>query len=128
MYKIERKDYGIKLTFDGFIAPEEMREYKAEFIQVLDLLPPKFGILSDMRMLKPLPTESQEILSANPELTVDRVLRSATVLNSALVKLQTRRLANQWKLSDSKRYIDASTHADWEKQAVDWIVHGVEPK
>lgn len=128
MYKIERQNYGVRLTFDGFIDPEEMQAYKDEFKAMLDLLPPKFGLLGDMRNLKPLPPESQAILSAHPEWTASRIVRSATVIDSALVKMQSRRLSKEWNQQEAKRYIDASQHANWEVVAEKWIVDGVEPQ
>ncbi len=128
MYKIEQKDYGVKITFAGFIQEEEMLAYKKEFRTVLDALPEKFGLLSDMREMKPMPPESQKIFNANPELVTTRLTRTATIVNSALVKMQSKRMVEEWKVSDSKRYIDASKTADWEAVAVGWIVNGVEPE
>ncbi|MDW3194686.1 MAG: hypothetical protein R8G66_20070 [Cytophagales bacterium] len=128
MYKIERQNYGVKLTFDGFIEPEEMQAYKDEFRAMLDLLPSKFGLLGDVRNMKPLPPESQAILSAHPEWTADRIVRSATVIDSALVKMQTRRLTKEWKQDEAKRYIDASKHLDWEVVAEKWLLEGIEPQ
>ena len=126
MYKIEKKSFGVQLTFEGFVHPEEMAEYKKEFRLILDLLPERFGILSDLRNMKPLPPESQQILSANPEWTSGRVIRSATILNSSLVKLQSKRLATEWKQGETKRYIDAAQHPNWEELAINWIENGVE--
>ena len=126
MYKIERQNYGVKLTYEGLIEPEEMQAYKDEFKTILDLLPPKFGLMGDMRNMKPLPPESQAILSAHPEWTASRIVRSATIIDSALVKMQSRRLTKEWK-QEAKRYIDASQHLNWEAVAEKWIVEGVEP-
>ncbi len=128
MYKIERQHYGVKLTFEGFITPEEMQAYKDEFRVVLDLLPPKFTLLADMRSMKPLPAESQAILSANPEWTANRITRSATIIDSALVKMQSRRLTKEWKQNEAKRYIDASKHSNWEVLAIDWLENETEPE
>lgn len=128
MYKIERQNYGVKLTFEGFIAPDEMQAYKDEFKLMLDLLPPQFALFADMRAMKPLPAESQAILSSHPEWTVNRITRSATVLDSALIKMQSRRLVKEWKQDELKRYIDASQHPNWEQMAIDWVANGVEPE
>ncbi len=126
MYKVEQKDYGIKLTFEGFIAPEEMSAYKKEFKTVLDRLPPQFGLMADMRYMKPLCSECQEIFSANPEWTANRIVRSATIFTSALTKMQVRRLATEWKMNDSKRYFDAAKHSNWEQLAENWLKTGQE--
>lgn len=127
MYKIERQSYGVKITFKGFINPEEMQAYKDEFKIMLDLLPPQFGLLGDMSDMKPLPPESQAILSAHPERTAGRIARSATIINSALIKMQTRRLSKEWKQDEGKRYIDVSKEVNWETKAEQWIVDGIEP-
>ncbi|MDW3195816.1 MAG: hypothetical protein R8G66_25810 [Cytophagales bacterium] len=128
MYKIEVKSYGIKLTFEGFISPEEMQAYKDEFKTTLDLVPQQFGLLADMRSMKPLPAESQAILSAYPEWTATRIVRSATIIDSALVKMQSRRLSKEWKQDSTKRYIDSTQFHDWENRAEGWINEGIEPE
>ena len=128
MYKIEVKSYGIKLTFEGFISPEEMQAYKDEFKTTLDLVPQQFGLLADMRSMKPLPAESQAILSAHPEWTATRIVRSATIIDSALVKMQSRRLSKEWKQDSTKRYIDSTQYHDWEHRAEKWIKDGIEPE
>ncbi len=128
MYKIEVKSYGIKLTFEGFISPEEMQAYKDEFKSTLDLVPQQFGLLADMRSMKPLPAESQTILSAHPEWTATRIVRSTTIIDSALVKMQSRRLSKEWKQDSTKRYIDSTQYHDWENRAEKWIKDGIEPE
>ena len=127
MYSIEQTHYGVKLVFSDFIGPEEMTRYKADFRKALDSLPNQFGLMSDMRSLKPLPQESQDILSANPEWTANRIVRSATIIDSMLIKMQARRLATEWKQNESKRLVDASKHANWEEIAIAWIADGKEP-
>lgn len=85
-----------------------MQAYKDEFKTTLDLVPQQFGLLADMRTMKPLPPESQAIISANPEWTASRIVRSAAIIDSALVKMQSRRLSKEWKQDTTKRYLDAS--------------------
>lgn len=127
MYKIEKKDFGIQITFAGFIEKEEMLRYKADMRALLDTLPAKFGIIMDMREMKPLPADSQEVLNEDPELVASRLTRSITLVNSALVSMQSKRLAKESHVSQTKRHLDPAKTPNWEKVARDWIVDGVEP-
>lgn len=127
MYKIDKKPYGIKITFSGFIKKDEMMSYKSEIKTLLNSLPAKFGILMDMKDMKTLPAESQEVLNANPELVASRLTRSATIINSALVGMQIKRLAVESQVSDTKRVFDVSKVPNWEKLAEDWIANGIDP-
>lgn len=128
MYKIDKKPYGIKITFSGFIKKDEMLSYKSEIKELLNSLPDKFGILMDMKEMKTLPAESQEVLNANPELVASRVTRSATIINSALVGMQIKRLAVESQVSDTKRILDSSKSPNWEALADNWIANGVDPE
>lgn len=125
MYLITKKPYGILIKFDGFIAPSEMMKYKSEMKFVLDSLPPKFGIVMDMRTCKALPKESQNILNSNPELIAARLTRSVTLVDSAITSMQFKRLAVESKVSDSKKFIDVKKIPDWEPVATAWIVQGI---
>ncbi len=127
MYKIEIKDYGFKVTFSDFLHKEDVQGYKDELGKTLDALPEKFGILVDMRTMKPLAPESQETLTSSQKLVSDRLTRSATIVDSAIINMQFKRLSKKSGVIDSKRFIDASKVPDWEKKAVDWIKNGVDP-
>lgn len=52
MYKIEKKDYGFKLTFGGFIAEDEMKKWVEESKTALLTAPKSFGVIVDMRTLQ----------------------------------------------------------------------------
>lgn len=48
MYNIEKKDYGYKLMFSGFISAAEMKIWVGESKKRLSEGPDKFGILVDI--------------------------------------------------------------------------------
>lgn len=128
MYSIEKKSYGVKITFSGFIQKEEMIKYKEEMKSLLPSLPAKFGIIMNMQDMKPLPADSQEVLNASPELIATRLTRSVTVVKSALITMQSKRLAKESQVSDTKRYLDALKTPEWESLAESWIIDGIDPE
>lgn len=127
MYKIEQKDYGIKLIFSGFIRKTEMESWSEEMIDLLTILPPKFGILVDMTGLKPLPVESQEALTKTQTIFKEKVIRSATVTNIDFTDMQFKRLGQISGVNDTKKFLNSSKSPDWESLSLDWITNGTDP-
>ncbi|MDW3192897.1 MAG: hypothetical protein R8G66_11050 [Cytophagales bacterium] len=127
MYEIELTDFGFKVIFSGHLAPEQAQGYKDELARILPSLPEKFGILVDMRELKPLGPESQAIITSSQGLVAERLTRSATVVNSTILFMQFRRLSKASHVIDSKRFVDASKTSDWEWVARKWIVEEIDP-
>ena len=55
MFKIEKKPFGVKLTFGDFILKAEMEQWLEESKKALTGHKGAFGVFVDMRALKPLP-------------------------------------------------------------------------
>ena len=127
MYKIEQKDYGVKLTFSGFIRKNEMESWREEMINLLDNLPPKFGILADLTELKPLPVESQEALTKTQAIFKDKVIRSATVTRIDFTDMQFKRLGQVSGVNDTKKFLNATKTPNWEELCLEWITNGTDP-
>lgn len=128
MYKIEKKSFGYKLTLSDFVTTSEIKSYTEELNKYLAIDNGTFGFMVDMRKMKPLAPESQQALTDSQKLVADRLTRSATIVeDNAIVKMQFRRLSKQSGVNDSKRFIDASADANWERLAEDWITLGKEP-
>lgn len=127
MYTIEQKDYGIKLTFSGFIRESEMLSWQTEMLPLLDVLPESFGMLIDMREMTALPAKSQEVLVATQKRFKPRVIRSATVIKSIITDIQSKRINTISGVNETKRYINAAEVSNWEVKAIDWIKKGIEP-
>ncbi|MBN2794098.1 MAG: hypothetical protein JXR88_01730 [Clostridia bacterium] len=129
MYKIEKKNYGVKLTFDGFIKRDEMEAWVQEAKNIVPQLSGKFGVLVDMRTLKPLPRDSQVAMEEGQKLfKFNGMERSVVILNSATVTMQFKKIAKDTGIDQWERYIDASKHADWETKSLDWLQHGKDPE
>ncbi|MCX6138795.1 MAG: hypothetical protein NTV54_15050 [Ignavibacteriales bacterium] len=128
MYSIERKPWGFKLTFSDTISDDEMKKWVKESQQALVGAPGKFGILVDMRNLKPLAQEAQNTMVGGQQLYKKAGMeRSAVVLNSMAVTLQFKRLAKDSGIYQWERYIDAASKTNWEQVGIDWIGKGIDP-
>lgn len=128
MYTIEKKDYGYKLVFGEFIKAEEMQKWVEESKKHLMTAPKSFGVLVDMRTLKPLPNDSQSVMVEGQKLFKQKGMeRSAVILASSIITMQFKNIAKETGIYSWERYIDASKHTDWEKIAVDWIKNGKDP-
>ncbi|NLD95176.1 MAG: hypothetical protein GX639_21205 [Fibrobacter sp.] len=128
MYKIERTDFGVRLIFDGFMKQEEMAKWVAESEQFVKSLPPKFGVIVDMRGLKPLTAEAEKEMQNGQKLYKKSGMeRSAVILSSAVVTMQFKRIAQETGIYQWERYIDASKVANWEEVAKKWLVNAEDP-
>ncbi len=128
MYKIEKKDFGYRLTFDGFIKADEMQRWVDESRKQLSGAPAEFGVFVDMRTLKPLPADSQVALEKGQLMYKEKGMqRSVVIVSSKIVKMQFQRIAEETGIYKWERYIDASTEPDWEKAGIDWIIRAVDP-
>ena len=129
MYKIEKKSYGYRLLFSGFIKDEEMKTWAAESKKILSAPQAKdFGVMVDMRDLKPLDDAAkQTMVEGQKQYKEKGMARSAVILNNPILTMQFRRLAKDSGIYQWERYIDSSTTKDYEKVCEDWLVKGIDP-
>lgn len=128
MYAIGKTGYGYKLTFGEFIQAPEMQKWHDEMISKLPKLPSKFGIVVDMRTLKPLAQDAQEIMiKGQKACKMAGMERSCVVLDNAITTTQFKRLGKESGIYTFERYIDASANIGWEQAAVAWVVKAEDP-
>jgi hypothetical protein len=128
MHKIEKTEFGFRLTFDGFIKADEMKTWAADSKKALESVPSRFGVFVDMRNLKPLPPDAQAPMEEGQKLYKQKGMeRSVVILNSASLTMQFKRIAKETGIYGWERYVDASKTADWEKVGLDWVKKGVDP-
>lgn len=128
MYKIEKTDYGFRLEFEGFILPEEMREWYEESKKNLEGVSGEFTVMVDMRKMKTLPPESKAILEEGQRYYISNGgVGSAVIAYDIITKEQQRNIGMRSGVSDSEVYIDGS-QPDWEQKALDWLVNRIRPE
>jgi hypothetical protein len=103
----------------------DLLEYSGE---VLNDQQSGFGMLINMRGLKPLPKKALKGLHQAQWLYKNKgMVRSAVVVSNAVLKTHLMQLAKQAGIYDWERYIDASTDQNWEQTAEDWIEQAIDP-
>jgi hypothetical protein len=128
MYRIEKKSYGVKITFSGNLNVEELKKWVVESAKILVSISPKFGVFVDMRELKPLNDDSQLVLEEGQKLYKKAgMTRSVVILASSVVTMQFKRLAKETGIYEWERYIDASKVANWEENGQEWLVNKIDP-
>jgi hypothetical protein len=121
--------YGFRINAQGFVTLPEARVWFEDLKQLVGKKGGKpFGLLVDIRGQRGNPGESQEVIKeAMAWMKQAGLVRSAVVLDSTVAKIQTTRLAKTTGVYAWERYIDASKDLEWEKRAIDWIEHGIDP-
>ncbi len=128
MYKIDKKEYGFQLLFADFIKADEMQQWVNDSEKALAGTSGKFGVLIDMRTLKPLLPDSQEFMQQGQKLYKQKgMVRSAVILDSAITAMQFKRIAKETGIYEWERYIDTSKTPNWEKVGIDWVKNGIDP-
>lgn len=130
MYKIEKRPFGFQLTFGGEIDLAEIQKWREEARAALIGAPRAFGVLIDMRTLRPggLHPDAQPVMTEGQGLFKKAGMqRSCVVLESATVTMQFERIAKQSGICEFERYINAAATPDWEARAVRWIEKKIDP-
>jgi hypothetical protein len=130
MYKIEKKNFGFQLTFGDSVDMAGMTRWREEARTALVGAPKSFGVLIDMRTLKPggIQPDAQKVMVEGQGLFKKAGMeRSCVVLQSATVTMQFERIARESGIYAFERYINAAQKPDWEAKAVGWIQKKVDP-
>jgi hypothetical protein len=128
MYKIEKRKGGLALTFGDTLSKEELVLWFKESEQALTKCSGPFGVIVDMRTLKLLPPDAQAVMVQGQSLYKKAGMeRSAVLLLSPVMTMQFKRLGKESGIYAFERYIDASSDANWQKHAADWVDSGIDP-
>ena len=128
MYKIEQADIGFRLTFAGTVTKEDLAPWFEESEKALTTCKKPFGVIVDMRDLELLPSEVQaEIVRGQMLYRNGGLQRSAVILSDPILTVQSMRLAKESGIYNYERFIDASSDAQWQKHAEDWVGFGIDP-
>lgn len=128
MYNVERTEFGFRITFAGTMDADELRAWIDDSRATLEASPDEFGVLVDMRDLQLLGDDEQALMREGQQYYRDAGMkRSVVILDSAVLTLQFRRLAKESGIYDWERYINAGDVEDWQRQALEWLLEGVDP-
>jgi hypothetical protein len=129
MYKIEKTAYGVKITFAGGMSKDEIVAWGVESEKVLQTLQSSFGIMIDMREMKPLAPDAQAEMQKGQKLYKEKGMeRSVVILSSTIATLQFKRIAQESGIFAWERYIDASASPDWEVKGEKWLTNSIDPQ
>jgi hypothetical protein len=128
LYTLEKAPFGFKVTIAGRVTHADATWVLAESRLALKGCDKPFGVLVDIRTLKPLAEDVQKVVDETQRVFREQGLeRSAVILASAIMTLQFMRIATETGVHAHERYIDASKDENWERTAISWIVAGVDP-
>ena len=128
MYKFEKQDYGLKLTVSGDLMESEISGLAGELKSLVSSISQPFSIFVDARETITLDQSVFHLLSECQKIAQDAGRKSAAiVINSPVLKSQGQRITLDSGSTEAVRFICSAKNADWEKVAMDWILHGIEP-
>lgn len=129
MERVRRTDYGLDIVFGGPLTGEEAAELLAELDRKLPPPGGRFGLLVDSRRSRAYSAAEQAIFRRGILLCVERGMERAVVVHdSHIAAQQAKRLGKQTGTLAWTRYIDASSHHDWQRIAEDWLRQGLDPE
>ncbi len=128
MYQIQQIPEGFLLTFAGMIDAAEMRDWVSDSRIALAEAPERFGVIVDMRSLRPLPEEAQEVMVDGQGMYKQRGMeRSAVAVDNAITAMQFKRLAKRSGIYRWERYISVADTPNWSDVAQAWVTQGKDP-
>lgn len=128
MIKIEKKPYGYKIFFSGIISSSEVENWLAESSEILEKSPKQFSVFIDMQEMEILPVACQTNMFEGQKLYKRMGMeRSVVIVRDRLTAMQFRLIAQKTGIYSNERYINASVNPNWEREAMDWLLHSVEP-
>ena len=128
MYKITEQNYGMLLTFSGFIDMDELADWYRDSELLLQMKTEPFGVIIDLRTISPLSVETRETFRKGQELYLKKGMhRSVVIFTNAVALMQFKQMAKVSGIYQWERYIDAGLCRDWLKCALMWINNGINP-
>jgi hypothetical protein len=125
----EARSFGYVIHGMGYIDPAEAARASRELKRlVMKEGRPTFGLLFDLRRQPVQPPGTTAIAQEMMHWTTAHgAHRTAVVGDSAVQLLQAKRMAAECGIEKGVRYLDVRHTVDWERAAIAWIEHGVEP-
>jgi len=127
MHKIEKTDYGFRITFQGTISLEEMTNWVHESNYALSNVRSGFSCVIDMSIMTTLmPDVKHKLEEGQRSYLVAGMLRSCVLVPSRIVAMQLRNMATASGILKNERYVSVDTQSAYVK-ALAWASLGTEP-
>ena len=128
MYKLEKQTYGIKLSLFGDLSDEEIYRIADEVSSIAGEIKKSFSVFVDARDMMVLEQSNfAALVKCQRAAKRAGIERSVVVLNSPVLRNQVVRAAVESGISDRERYICAVRNKNWEKDGLEWLLHGKDP-
>ncbi len=128
MPQIEETDYGYRVTFESTVDRDTARGMLDELRRSVRPRDGGFTMLVDLRGTRSFTAEAQELVKQTILICREAGMgRNAVVTHSAIAGLQARRMVKETGIAPDLRYIDETSHPDWQERALAWLIDGAEP-
>ncbi|HEX2896972.1 MAG TPA: hypothetical protein VHP63_02860 [candidate division Zixibacteria bacterium] len=125
---VKKTPYGFRITLTGTLNVEEAEDHKFDILRQVTLEKNPFSLLVDLRSLTPIqPKVIQIIKQIVHTLSLMSIVRSAVIVQSSKPGGETIQATAVALTKNYDRVIDAAKYPDWEKRALAWIEHEIEP-
>jgi len=122
MYRFEDKAYGYKLYFEGFLTPEELEKWIED--SRTKIVKKFFGVMIDLSKVKVMSKEAGALMQKGQAMYKGMgMTRSSVLVESALAKIQFKRIAEESGIKTTERYFTV----DEEQAAENWIIRMIDP-
>lgn len=124
----QKTKYGYRFTASGTATEEEMLKLTQEVKESFPKEDLDFFVFADLRGFAIFPPECKAALEELQRFLLDRGMkRAVVVVKDDLTGEQMQLVSKKTGAYAWERYIDASTNPDWESQAMDWLLKGIDP-
>lgn len=127
LFSVRPAEFGLQLTFSGFIRIEEIVAWRRDAANMLLAQHGPFAVLVDARELKALPDDVWPLLLDMQKIFKDGgMIRSAVIVSSPFAEMMFRRIARGSGIDVSERVLRADSPL-WLERALAWLEDGTEP-
>jgi len=128
LYKIEKREFGLWLTFGGIMSGEEMSRWLNDLSRELTSVRSSFCVFVDMRNVAPLGKKGQVHIQDGQKLAKRcGMVRSVVILDNPVTTMQFKHIAMDTGIYEWERYIDSSKDKNWEQIGMDWLEKSIDP-
>ena len=124
----QKKDYGFHFAFSSPITEDEASKWSKEVKHAASQVSTEFYVFVDLRKCILIPPKCRSIIEDTQTFfRQNGMKRSVVIVNEAITAMQLKLVASETKIREWERYIDSSSHPDWEQLGMNWLEHGIEP-